>query len=159
MKKFLCAIVLTICLISANVPFSHATSAAVKPVVSIVSPSSDTVYTKDLLISLRVSEAKTLRLKVFDSTGAPTIDPKIYETTSSLNFYTTQIYDIKPGTYKILIEELDASQIVTAKYETKVTVKEKQNTTSGSIFSPPAQSNTPLQVIQTIIKNVFGSEK
>jgi hypothetical protein len=137
-------------------------AAPTESAITIVSPSTKEITTKDMLVSLRISEARALTLSVEEILEEPEenkviVEPIEIETNSNLNIYTEKVTGLKPGKYMIIVEDADTGDVV---IEHKITVKEKQNTTSGSIFSPPAQNNGTLQTIQTVIKNIFGgSEK
>ncbi len=161
MKKIVSSLVLALLIVTVTVPFSYANSTSnavtiTTSAVTIVSPATNVIYTKDLLLSLRVSEQTNVKLSVYKATDleTPILGPVTYENTSNLNFYTKTIPNIKPGIYRIVV--LDLSNSIETKCD--VTVKEKPASAPNKIFNAPTQ-NSALQIIQTVFKSIFGGQE
>lgn len=156
--------------------------AARDPNVILVNPvSKSTVTTNNLLISVKLTEPKTIRVKVWEekqvvngtlaavnvntltatsgSVNTADLSEVIVDTSlpftskNNLSFYTKQVTVSGPGLYKIEVNTLDASGKVTATNNSYVIVKEKA-TEETKIFDTP-QSGT-MQFLQNLLKNIFG---
>ncbi len=178
MRKLIIMLTLVLTLLCGTV----GTYAATDPNVILVNPvSKSTVTTNNLLISVKLTEPKTIRVKVYEkkqivngtyaavnlnaltatSSSLNTSDfsdvivaaPPVYESKNNLSFYTKQVNVSGPGLYRIEINTLDASGKVTATNNSYVIVKEKA-TEDTKIFDAP-QSGT-MQFLQNLLKNIFG---
>lgn len=156
--------------------------AARDPHVFLVNPvSNSTVYTNNLLISIKLTEPKTIKVKVWEekqivngtlaavnvSTLTTTngsvntsgfteviVDTALpFTSKNNLSFYTKQVSVPGPGLYKIQIDTLDDANKVKATNNSYVVVKEKV-TEEAKIFDAP-QSGT-MQFLQNLLKNIFG---
>jgi hypothetical protein len=157
-------------------------SAATDPNVFLVNPvSNSTVTTNNLLISVKLTQPKTIKVKVYEekqivngtlaavnisalTTSNGTVNtagftsvivaaPPEFTSKNNLSFYTKQVNVSGPGLYRIEINTLDASGKVTARNNSYVAVKEK-TTEQAKIFDTP-QSGT-MQFLQNLLKNIFG---
>lgn len=154
-------------------------NAATDPNVFLVNPvSKSTVYTNNLLISVKLTEPKTIKVKVYEekqivngtlaavnvstlTTSVNTSEftevlvaaPPQFSSNNNLSFYTKQVNVPGPGLYRIEISTLDATGKVMATNNSLVAVKEK-TTDEDKIFDTP-QSGT-MQFLQNLLKNIFG---
>ncbi len=158
-------------------------SAAADPNVVLVNPvANSTVTSSNLLISVKLTQPKTIEVTVFEekqmvngtlsavnvnalSTSSGSINsasltpvavtlPARFTSTNNLSFYTKQVNNLKPGLYKIQIETLDASNKPTHTNNSYVFVKEKTEE-GAKIFDTP-QSGT-MQFLQNLLKTIFGN--
>lgn len=85
--------------------------------------------------------------------------PMKIETSGVFNFYTVQLENLVPGKYKICIQVLDDKQGVEHTINKTFTIKEKsampEDTADPNMFTE--KPNNGIQVIQNIIKNIFGN--
>jgi len=157
-------------------------SAATDPNVILVNPKyNSTVYSNNLLISVKLTQPKSIRVSVFEEkqvvngtlsavnvntlttsngsinnasfTSVSVGDPAKFESKNNLSFYTKQI-NVKPGLYRIRIETLDAAGKEIFTRNSYVVVKEKTEEAEAKIFETP-QSGT-MQFLQNLLKNIFG---
>ncbi len=180
MKKLVAMLMIIFSLFCSSTVVS---SAAVDPAVVLVNPVSlSTVYSNNLLISVKITQPKTIKVKVFverqmvngtlsainvdtltisngtinSETFQSTLisDPPAYKSDNNLSFYTKQINDLTPGLYRIQIDTLDAAgeKIYTSK--SYVEVKEKTAEADAKIFDKP-QSGT-MQFLQNLLNTIFG---
>ena len=158
-------------------------SAAGDPSVVLVNPvSNSTVYSNSLLISVKITQPKAIRVSVFEekqlvngtlsavninalttSSGAmnnanfssqPVGMPADFVSSNNLSFYTKQINGLKPGLYRISIDTIDAAGNKPFTSNSYVVVKEKTEEADAKIFDAP-QSGT-MQFLQNLLKNIFG---
>jgi hypothetical protein len=157
-------------------------SAATDPNVILVNPKyNSTVYSNNLLISIKMTQPKSIKVSVFEekqvvngtlsavnvnmlTTSNGSINnasftsvavgvPAKFESKNNLSFYTKQI-NIKPGLYRIRIDTLDAAGKEIFTRNSYVVVKEKTEEAEAKIFETP-QSGT-MQFLQNLLKNIFG---
>lgn len=157
-------------------------SAATDPNVILVNPKyNSTVFSNNLLISVKLTQPKSIRVSVFEekqvvngtlsavnvntlTTSNGSINnasftpvavgvPTKFESKNNLSFYTKQI-SVKPGLYRIRIDTLDASGKEIFTRNSYVVVKEKTEEAEAKIFETP-QSGT-MQFLQNLLKNIFG---
>lgn len=172
MKRAFLAIllVLTLVLGSAAMVFADA-----DPNVSIVNPSADTtVYSSNLLVSVKVTKVETITVEVAKESTVTTTsaavdgtietktvknytaiaDKESFASTSTLSYYTKKFENVTPGTYKITVNTLDADGKVaySTSHLVKVAVKE---TTDAAVFNT-TQSGT-LTFLQNLLKTIFGA--
>ena len=155
-------------------------SAAGDPTVVLVNPASNsTVYSSNLLISVKLTEPKTIKVSVFEEkqmvngtlsainlnmlttsnetvnnagfTSVIVFDPPAFTSSNNLSFYTKQV-NLKPGLYRIRIDTLDDAKKVINTNNSYVAVKEKAE---AKIFETP-QSGT-MQFLQNLLKTIFGN--
>jgi hypothetical protein len=156
--------------------------AATDPNVFLVNPvSNSTVTTNNLLISVKLTEPKTIKVRVWekkqivngtlaavnvstltDTNGSVNtsgfseviVDTALpFTSKNNLSFYTKQVSVSGPGLYRIEINTLDATGKTTATNNSYVIVKEKA-AAEAKIFDAP-QSGT-MQFLQNLLKNIFG---
>ena len=156
--------------------------AARDPNVFLVNPASNSIVnTNNLLISVKLTEPKKIRVTVIEemqivngtraavNVNALTatngsintvdytevvVDAALpFTSKNNLSFYTKQVNVPGPGLYKIQIETLDEANKVTATNNSLVIVKEK-TAEETKIFDTP-QSGT-MQFLQNLLKNIFG---
>lgn len=181
MRKYLIALVVILSILCSTV----FTSAATDPAVVIVNPvSNSTVYSNNLLISIKVTQPKTIKVKVFEEkqmvngtlsavsvlplapsnsasktnfTSIPVIAAASFTSTNNLSFYTKQLNDLKQGLYRIQIDTVDATGQILYSNNSYVIVKEKEAEANADtkIFETP-QSGT-LQFLQNVLKTIFGN--
>lgn len=158
-------------------------SAAPDPNVMLVNPApNSTVFSNNLLISVKLTQPKTIKVTVYEekqqvngtlsavnvntltmSNGAinsasftpvPITMPATFSSTNNLSFYTKQVNNLKPGLYRIQIETLDSANKATHTNNSYVVVKEKAEE-EAKIFDTP-QSGT-MQFLQNLLKTIFGN--
>lgn len=157
-------------------------NAAVDPNVVLVNPvPNSTVYSSNLLLSVKLTKPKTIRVTVYEEkqmvngtlgavnvntlttsngsinsssfTPVPVTTPAEYTSSNNLSFYTKQI-TATPGLYMIRIETLDAARKTIYTRNSYVVVKEKAQE-DAKIFDNP-QSGT-MQFLQNLLKTIFGN--
>ena len=178
-KRFSIIITVIIVLLCSTV----SSSAAGDPSVVLVNPATNsTVYSNNILISIKLSQPKTIRVSVFEekqivngtlsavnintittSNGGlntaklnsqPVGVPVDFIGKNNLSFYTKQINGLKPGLYRIRIDTIDSAGNKTYTSNSYVAVKEKTEEANAKIFDSP-QSGT-MQFLQNLLKNIFG---
>lgn len=159
-------------------------SAAGDPSVVLVNPpANSTVYSNNILLSIKISQPKTIRVSIFEekqmingtlstvninalatSNGSvnnasfisqPVGIPSDFTSSNNLSFYTKQINDLKPGLYRIRVETIDSKGNKTHTKDSYVAVKEKSEEADANLFNS-RQSGT-MQFLQNLLKNIFGS--
>ncbi len=174
-----CIMVLTIVL---SMLFSTVGAfAASDPNVVLVNPQANsTVFSNNLLISVKITQPKTIQVSIYEekqivngtlsavnvnaltSTSGSISSTNFYSTlvstakhtsSNNLSFYTKQVNNLKPGLYRIEIKTLDSADKETYKSNSYVAVKEKAE--EEKIFETP-QSGT-MQFLQNLLKNIFGN--
>ncbi len=163
------ALVLVLLLSSVSMVFAD-----VDPYISIVNPSADsTVYSSNLLVSVKVTKAETIKVSVAKessqiTTSAAvdgTVETKVvkvysniakaeeFTSSNTLSYYTKKFENVTPGTYEITVNTLgnDKKVIYTTKRIVKVAAKE---TTDSAVFSS-GQSGT-FTFLQNLLKTIFG---
>jgi len=157
-------------------------SAAADPNVILVNPKyNSTVYSNNLLISVKLTQPKNIKVSIFEEkqvvngtlsavnvntltttngsinnasfTSVSVGVPAIFESKNNLSFYTKQI-NVKPGLYRIRIDTLDAAGKEIFTRNSYVVVKEKTEEAAAKVFETP-QSGT-MQFLQNLLKNIFG---
>jgi len=179
MRKLITTIIVVLALLCGTV----VASAASDPNVMLVNPASNsTVYSSNLLISVKLTQPKTIRVMVYEEkqqvngtlsavnvntltisngainnvgfTSVAITMPATFVSTNNLSFYTKQVNNLKPGLYRIQIETLDASNKTVYTNNSYVVVKEKTEE-EAKIFDTP-QSGT-MQFLQNLLKTIFGN--
>jgi hypothetical protein len=181
MKKMLAVLTVVLTLFCSTF-FSDA---AADPNVILVNPAPpiSTVYSSNLLISVKLSAPKTIRVSVFEEkqivngtlsavnvntlvtangmvnisnlTPVPKTIPSKFTSSNNLSFYTQQVNDLKPGLYLIRVQTLNSSDKEIYTNESYVVVKEKVTDSEGKIFESP-QTGT-MQFLQNLLKTIFGN--
>ena len=178
MRKLMMILIVVLSMICSTV----ISSAAGDSSVVLVNPASNScVYSNNLLISIKLTEPKTIRVTVFEEkqmvngtlsavninsmttsggtvntanfNSIPIFADNPFASKNSLSFYTKQI-NVSPGLYLIRIQTLDAAGNVTSTKNSYVAVKEKTTETDSKIFDTP-QSGT-MQFLQNLLKTIFG---
>jgi len=152
------------------------------PNVVLVNPASNSiVYSNNLLISVKITEPKRIKVTFYEEkqivNGTPVAvnisslngasissgnfydsfvtSSAVFATSKNLSFYTQKVENLKPGLYKIHIDTLDSSDRVIYSTDSYVAVKEKSDTTEEKILDSE-QSGT-MQFLQNLLKTIFGS--
>ena len=178
MKKFITVLVFVLSILFSTV----VSDAAADPNVALVNPvSKSTVYSNNLLISVKITEPKTIKVTVFEEkqlvngtyaavnvntliTTGGTIntagltqvlvsDAQPFTSNNNLSFYTKQVNVPGPGLYMIRIQTLDQSNEPVYTNESYVVVKEKPAQDAKILETP--QSGT-MQFLQNLLKTIFG---
>lgn len=158
-------------------------SAATDPNVVLINPKANNAVTSNnLLISVKLTQPKTIRVSVFEemqivngtysavniktltttngsinsSSFKPfsVMEPAKFESNNNLSFYTKQI-PVKPGLYLIRIETLNADNNVAYTNNSYVVVKEKTEEAEAKVFE--TQQSGTMQFLQNLLKNIFGN--
>jgi len=152
------------------------------PNVVLVNPASNsTIYSNNLLISVKLTQPKTIKVSVFEEkqivngtlsavnvntltttkgsinnaslTSVP-VTSATFTSKNNLSFFTKQVNNLKPGLYRIRIDTLDGSLNAVYTSDSYVAVKEKTEEAEAKIFETP-QSGT-MQFLQNLLKTIFG---
>jgi hypothetical protein len=177
MKKIAAIFTMVLILFSSTI-FSFG---AEDPNVVLVNPASySTVYSNNILISVKITEPKRIKVSFYEEkqmvNGTPVAvnlsslnaasvssgsfndsfvtSSGVFVTTKNLSFYTQKVENLKPGLYKIHIDTLDSSDRVLYSTDSYVIVKEKTNTSEEKILDSE-QSGT-MQFLQNLLKTIFG---
>lgn len=158
--------------------------AAEDPSVTLVNPASNsTVYSSNILISVKITQPKTIQVSIFEekqmingtlspvninalATSNAALNnsnfisqsvgtPVSFTSSNTLSFFTKQINGLKPGLYRIRIDSIDNSGNITHTKDSYVAVKEKAEEADTNIFNT-RQSGT-MQFLQNLLKNIFGN--
>lgn len=178
MRKMITVLIIVLSMLCSTV-FA---SAAGDPNVTLVNPvSNSTVYSTNLLISVKLTQPKTIKVSVYEekqmvngtwsavnvntlttsngsinNTNLKSVPLKAfpaYSSSNNLSFYTQQVNNLKPGLYRIQIDTLDSAGKKTNTNNSYVVVKEKAE--EEKIFETP-QSGT-MQFLQNLLKTIFGN--
>lgn len=179
MKKFVVVLMVVLSLLFSTVT----ANAAADPNVMLVNPAPlSTVYSNNLLISVKLTQPKKIKVTLYEQmqivNGTPTAVnintltisngsvnsgnlkpyqkgiPGEFTSTNNLSFYTKQVSDLKPGLYQIKIDTIDASGNPIYSSSSYFAVKEKTEEADTKIFETP-QSGT-MQFLQNLLKTIFG---
>lgn len=179
MKKYIIAFVIILSMLCSTIFASAVPDSA----VVLVNPvSNSTIHSNNLLISVKVTEPKTIKVKVFEEKqtangtlsavnvavsiaamnksnleSALVTTPASFTCTNNLSFYTKQISNLNQGLYRIQIETVDSTGKVLYTNNSYVIVKDKEPIANenSKIFETP-QSGT-LQFFQNVLKTIFGN--
>lgn len=156
-------------------------SAAEDPNVVLVNPATNSIiYSNSLLISVKITQPKTIRVSVYEEkqivngtysavnintlttsngsiknanlTPVVKMDPTEFNSKNNLSFYTKQI-KVTPGLYLIQIETMEGGKVAYTNNR-YVAVKEKTEEAEAKVFETP-QSGT-MQFLQNLLKTIFG---
>ncbi len=132
--------------------------------VVLINPvANSTVYSSNLLISVKVTQPKTIKIRAFEEkqvvngtlsavnvntlttssgsinkenlTSVAVMQAATFTCTNNLSFYTKQINDLKPGLYRIQVDTTDQSGKIENTISSYVVVKEKVETDSKILES------------------------
>jgi len=178
MRKLIVVLTVVLSLLCSTV----VAGAAADPNVVLVNPKANSAVTSNnLLISVKITQPKTIRVSVFEEkqivngtlsavnintltttngsinsasfTPVPAMEPAKFESKNNLSFYTKQI-TVKPGLYLIQIETLNADGKPAYTNNSYVVVKEKTQEAEAKIFE--TQQSGTMQFLQNLLKNIFG---
>lgn len=178
MRKLTAVLTVLLCMLFSSI-FTYA---AENSNVVLVNPAaSSTVYSSNLLISVKLTQPAAIRVKVLEEkqmvngthsavnvntlttssalndenlTPFPVTTSAIFTSSSMLSFYTKQVNGLTPGLYKIQIDTVDAEGKVLYTNSSHVVIKEKTEEAEAKIFDAP-QSGT-MQFLQNLLKTIFG---
>ena len=176
MRKLIIVLTVALSLLCSTV-FAFASA---DPAVVLVNPVSNAVvYSNNLLISVKVTQPKTIRVHVYTekqwvngkwsavnldtlSRGVssesfksdPVIPAVKFTCKNNLSFFTKQVNGLSPGLYKIKIETLNSSGNPIHAMERFVAIKEKTEDQAKILNTP--QSGT-MQFLQNLLKSIFGN--
>jgi lipoprotein-anchoring transpeptidase ErfK/SrfK len=175
-KCIMVMIVLAVMLCGSVMSFATADSA-----VTIISPT-DTAYGDNLLVSIKVSAPRTIKVSVFeekqksgdtllsinplntdlskitsgDIVSVAVTSAAIYKASGTLQFYNKEIA-VSPGLYRVKADTLNSSGDVVASTNTRVVVTaQSSNVASGNAIFQTQQPGA-LQWMQNFLKNLFGN--
>lgn len=174
MRKYIATIMMIVILLFSTITASAAADSA----VILINPAlGSTVYSNNLLISVKITQPRTIKVRVYEEKisgsrssvnvnslssvnysnleSVPVLTVPSFKTTNNLSFYTKQINDVSPGLYRIRIDTLDSSGDITHTTNSYVIVKSKSAAADAKIFETP-QSGT-IQFLQNVIKTLFGN--
>lgn len=178
MKKIMILLVMIITLLCGTI-FAFAES---DPAVVIVSPvHKSEMYANSLLISIKITQPKTIRVKVFEekklvdeelkpilaadwkkengtieAESVEFLPEEDFTCTNTLSFYTKQINEVKPGTYRVQVDTIgnEGKKLFTSYSLVIVSDKDKEET--STIFET-SQSGT-LQFLQNLLQSIFKDD-
>lgn len=179
MKKVITVLVFVLSLLCGTV----VSDAAADPNVVLVNPvPNSTVYSNNLLISVKLTEPKKIQVTVFEEkqivngtyaavnvntltttngtintaglTSVVVAPPATFTSNNNLSFYTKQVNGLAPGLYRIRIETLGAAGEAVYTNNSYVAVKEKPAEDAKILETP--QSGT-MQFLQNLLKTIFGN--
>ena len=179
MRKLIVVLTVVLSLLCSTIVASAATD---HNVILVNPKSNSTVHSNNLLISVKLTQPKSIKVSVFEekqvvngtlsavnvntlTTSNGSINnasftpvavgvPAKFESKNNLSFYTKQINGLKPGLYRIRIDTLDTSGKEIFTRNSYVVVKEKSEEAEAKIFETP-QSGT-MQFLQNLLKTIFG---
>lgn len=105
-------------------------------------------------VSSTEKKDKTTDKKVYTYTSI--MDTETFVSESDLSFYTKKIENVELGTYKIVVNTLDADGKVAFSSERFVKVEEKPAEASQSIIFSTNQSGT-LTFLKNLLTTIFGN--
>lgn len=160
--------------------------ASTDPNVVVINPEQySTVYSENLLVSIKVLEPKTIRiafyeelelvndvpepinvdnitqiedlLNITDLTSVLVYDKEYFESSNYLSFYTKRIENLGPGLYRIKVDTIDSNGMVAYSRNTHVIIKDKslEPSSDGGIFDNPEP--TTMEKLQDFFNNIFGN--
>ena len=178
MKKYIITLVIILTMLCSTV-FASAVS---DPDVVLVNPAvNSTVYSNNLLISVKVTQPKSITVRLYEekqmvngtlssvninalansnaainrsSLTSTLITSENFSSNNNLSFYTKQVNGVNPGLYRVQIETKNANGKVIYTSNSYFAVREKV-AVETNIFETP-QSGT-LQFLQSLLKSIFGN--
>ncbi len=177
MKKVIMALVLVLTLLCG----SCFVCAASDPAVTVVNPQGNsTVYADNILISVKVTATRVLKITVFEekllnedgslssldsleALGQVTagslrhvvVSPaETFYSNGNLSFYTKELKGITPGIYKLRVTTLDENGRTQYLQECYVVVRPPSEAKALSFQS---EQSGVLSFLQSFLKNIFGN--
>lgn len=171
--KKLTAFLLVLVMILGSVSFAFAVEA--DPNVTIVNPAQDTPVTStNLLISVKLTKAETIRVNVIKETttmqaitmpDGTTAQEQVnvynsifvsenFTPSSDLSFFTQKLENVATGNYIVRVDTLGDDGSVIYETSRKVTVKEKEVTEDVFTKEIPGTVNN---FLQSLLKSIFGN--
>lgn len=147
--------------------------------VTIVSPASKSeISANSLLISIKLTQPRTINVSVYEekrqsggtlvpilasdwskadkeikSKSVVYMEKEAFTCTNNLSFYTKQLNDVAPGTYRVQAEVIGPDKKVAYSTYSLVVVTDQA---TGKIFET-SQSGT-MQFLQNLLKSIFGDD-
>jgi len=180
-KKFIALLVLIVIFLSTSVVFADQ-----NPNVTIVNPmNEDTLYSDNLLISVKLTEPITVKVSVtqvfkvvnsanvaittideYKKTLVPesSIDTEQvtfatldpFTSTNNLSFYTKKLENVKPGIYIISVNTIDTEGNAMYTNTNVVSMRPKEeNPNDPASFDTPQSGTT--QFLKGLLKSIFGN--
>ena len=153
--------------------------AASNPSVTIVNPvSGSTIYSDNLLVSVKLTEASSITVSVTqelkavngenaaismeeykkaDSNDIVSIaagSTDSFTTTNNLSFYTKKVENVKPGVYKITVSTVDPDGKELYANSNAVEIKPKEDNPADAAVLETPQSG-PAQFLKNLLKIIF----
>ncbi len=179
MRKLLTTLIVVLSLLCGTI----VANAAADPNVVLVNPAPNSnVYSSNLLISVKLTQPKTIRVMVYEEkqmvngtlsavnvntltmtngaingggfSSSPVMLPATFTSNNNLSFFTRQVNNLKPGLFRIQIDTLDSAGKPVFTNNSYVVVKEKVQE-EAKVFDTP-QSGT-MQFLQNLLKTIFGN--
>ena len=177
MRKYTIAvIVILLFLLSASTVFATA-----NPYVTIVNPvSGSTVYSNNLLVSVRMTAPVSVRVsvtqqvKVVDGNNVnislaayeraddseirsiPVGTTENFTSTNNLSFYTKQVQNVTPGVYRITVETINADGNVIHTNSSPVEIRAREENPANTAAAA-SQSSGTTQFLTNILRAIFGN--
>ena len=173
-KRFIALVTVIMVLLSAQTAF-----AAANPNVTIVNPvSGNTVYSDNLLVSVKLTTASAIKVSVTQEskvvngehttlsledyqkidkseiTSTALFEAESFVSTNTLSFYTKKVENIKPGIYKIKVDTVDAEGKALFTNTSAVEMKAKEESPPDPV-SEEAQPSGPAQFLKSLLKIIF----
>jgi len=181
MKRII-TLAITILIMLFSTTFAFADS---DPYVVVVNPGQySTVYSDNLLISIKILEPKTIRVSFYEelevrNNVAGTVDVNkinepedllaipeltsvlmqdrdIFECNNYLSFYTKSIEDLAPGLYRVRVDTLNSYSTPIYTTNTYVIIKDKNLEAAGNTIFDDAEPTT-FERLQNFFTNIFGN--
>ena len=169
MKKKITMVVLCMMLFVCNSSFAFATDSVFTIISPAITSSSSITYSNNLLISIKVLQGQNLQISLYyypeasktnsgalGATETLVSGPHYFSSNQQLNFFTTQVNDIKYGLYALKIDTVDSAGLVLASEKEYFMTKGKQDEASETKLYEAEPKNT-LQIFQNLFKNIFGN--
>lgn len=169
MKKRIAMIFFTIMLFTCSSLFAFAEESSFTVISPTITSSSSIVYSDNLLISIKVAQGKNLLINLYyypettyssagaiKSAGVLVSGPHSFTSNNQLNFFTTQVNDIKHGLYCLSIDTVDAKGVIIDSEKQYFLTKGKQDEAPATKLFDNEVSNA-MQFFQNLFKNIFGN--
>ena len=82
-------------------------------------------------------------------------EPAEYTSKDTIGFYTKQLSDVKPGIYKVVVEDLNDKKEVVSSTSALTVVKTKPAATENKVFTNSATKTSALTILQNFLKSLF----
>lgn len=133
--------------------------------IEIISPSGEVIVSDSILISMKINNVKSAVLKIYkvveeadeETTETVIFGPEEIKTEDDFEFYTTQIDDVLPGNYKIVVNILDENNSTIENITKNVIVKNKEEikTDMDNTKQTIKQTESNSFSIQNVLKNIL----